>query len=106
VDTLKGALQKLEQKLDEARSKRDLLLARQRRSLALGKRHERKRLSAIIRRCHFRSLEDRVHHGEAVATAEAELVNDDVGERLHRMERDTEIERLLADLKGRRRLPG
>src|SRR6202140_5533619 len=28
VDTLKGALQKLEQKLDEAKSKRDLLLAR------------------------------------------------------------------------------
>ena len=38
VDTLKGALQKLEQKLDEARSKRDLLLARQRRSVALGSR--------------------------------------------------------------------
>ena len=37
VDTLKGALQKLEQKLDEAKSKRDLLLARHRRSVALGK---------------------------------------------------------------------
>src|SRR5258708_37644702 len=36
VDTLKGALQKLEQKLDEARSQRDLLLARQRRSVAPG----------------------------------------------------------------------
>src|SRR6202040_4463588 len=31
VETLKGALQKLEQKLDEAKSKRDLLLARHRR---------------------------------------------------------------------------
>jgi hypothetical protein len=41
-----------------------------------------------------------------VATAEVELITDDVGERLHRMERDTEIERLLADLKGRRQLPG
>src|SRR6202047_4522380 len=37
VDTLKGALQKLEQKLEEAKSKRDLLLARHRRSVALGK---------------------------------------------------------------------
>jgi len=37
VETLKGALVKLEQKLDEAKSKRDLLLARHRRSIALGK---------------------------------------------------------------------
>jgi len=35
-----------------------------------------------------------------VATAEAELVNDDVGERLHRMERDTEIERLAGGFEG------
>src|SRR5438552_5096768 len=37
VETLKGALVKLEQKLDEAKSKRDLLLARHRRGIALGK---------------------------------------------------------------------
>ena len=37
VETLKGALMKLEQKLDEATSKRDLLIARHRRSIALGK---------------------------------------------------------------------
>src|SRR5437660_588986 len=37
VETLKGALVKLEQKLDEARSKRDLLIARHRRGIALGK---------------------------------------------------------------------
>ena len=37
VDALKGALVKLEQKLDEAKSKRDILLARHRRSIALGK---------------------------------------------------------------------
>ena len=107
VEMLKGALQKLEQKLDEARSKRDLLLARQRRSVALGKAA---RAQAAIgdhsKGVTFDRLKDRVHHGEAVATAEVELVTDDVGERLHRMERDTEIERLLEDLKGRRRLPG
>src|SRR5256884_8037331 len=37
VEALKGALMKLEQKLEEAKSKRDLLLARHRRSLSLGK---------------------------------------------------------------------
>src|SRR5271163_2611597 len=37
VETLKNALIKLEQKLDEAKSKREVLLARHRRSVALGK---------------------------------------------------------------------
>jgi len=100
-------LQKLEQKLDEARSKRDLLLARQRRSVALGKAA---RAQAAIgdhsKGATFDRLKDRVNHSEAVATAEVDLVTDDVGERLHRMERDTEIERLLTDLKARRLLPG
>jgi hypothetical protein len=35
-----------------------------------------------------------------------ELMTDDTGERLTRMDRDIEIERLLTDLKTRRRLPG
>jgi len=37
VDTLKNALVKLEQKLDEAKSKREVLMARHRRSIALDK---------------------------------------------------------------------
>ena len=107
VETLKGALQKLEQKLDEARSKRDLLLARQRRSVALAKAARAQgSIGDQSKSPTFDRLKDRVHRSEAVATAEVELITDDVGERLHRMERDTEIERLLADLKARRLLPG
>jgi len=107
VDTLKSALQKLEQKLDEAKSKRDLLLARHRRSIALGKAARAQ--SAIgdnSKGASFDRLKDRVHHTEAVAIAEVELVTDDTGERLLRLDRDIEIDRLLADLKDRRRLPG
>jgi phage shock protein A len=107
VDTLKSALQKLEQKLDEAKSKRDLLLARHRRSIALGKAARAQ--SAIgdnSKGASFDRLKDRVHHTEAVATAEVELVTDDTGERLLRLDRDIEIDRLLAELKDRRRLPG
>jgi hypothetical protein len=54
----------------------------------------------------FDRLKDRVRHSESVAAAEVELIADDVGERLTRMDRDVEIDRLLADLKDRRRLPG
>jgi phage shock protein A len=107
VETLKGALQKLEQKLDEAKSKRDLLLARHRRSIALGKAaHAQTAIGDQSKSATFDRLKDRVHHSEAVATAEIELAGDDTAERLTRMDRDVEIDRLLADLKERRRLPG
>jgi phage shock protein A len=107
VETLKGALQKLEQKLDEAKSKRDLLLARHRRSVALGKAaRAQTAIGDQSRSGSFERLRDRVHHSEAVATAEVEIIDADAGERLTRMDRDVEIDRLLADLKDRRRLPG
>jgi phage shock protein A len=107
VETLKGALQKLEQKLDEAKSKRDLLLARHRRSIALGKAaRAQTAIGDQSKSGSFDRLKDRVHHTEAVATAEVEIIDADAGERLTRLDRDVEIDRLLADLKDRRRLPG
>lgn len=107
VQTLKGALQKLEQKLDEAKSKRDLLLARHRRSVALGKAaRAQTAIGENSKSATFDRMKDRVHLSESVATAEVELATDDAGERLNRMDRDAEIERLLADLKTRRGLPG
>ncbi|HUC55417.1 MAG TPA: PspA/IM30 family protein [Candidatus Cybelea sp.] len=106
VDTLKGALVKLEQKLDEAKSKRDLLLARHRRGMALGKAaHAQTVLGDNSKSAAFDRLKDRVQHTEAVATAEVDLLTDDVGEKLTRLDRDAEVDRLLADLKARRGLP-
>jgi phage shock protein A len=106
VEALKNALQKLEQKLDEAKSKRDLLLARHRRSVALGKAA---RAGTVLgdnsKSASFDRLKDRVNHTEAVATAEVELLTDDTSDKLARLDRDNEIERLLADLKSRRALP-
>jgi phage shock protein A len=107
VDALKGALVKLEQKLEEAKSKRDILLARHRRSIALGKAARAQTgLGENSKSASFDRLKDRVHHTEAVATAEVELITDDMGERLSRLDRDVEVDRLLADLKSRRGLPG
>jgi phage shock protein A len=105
VETLKGALVKLEQKLEEARSKRELLLARHRRSVAMGKAaRAQSELGNSSRSNSFDRLKDRVHHNEAVASAEIEMVTDEMGERLVRLDRDTEVERLLAELKNRRQL--
>jgi phage shock protein A len=106
VETLKGALIKLEQKLDEAKSKRELLLARHRRGMALGRAaRAQTALSDQAKSATFDRLKNRVHHTEAVATAEVELITDDLGDRLERLDRDTEVERLLTDLKTRRALP-
>jgi phage shock protein A len=106
VETLKGALVKLEQKLDEAKSKRDVLLARHRRGVSLGKAaHAQTMLGDNSKSAMFDRLKERVQHGEAVATAEVELLSDDMGERLTRLDRDAEVDRLLAELKARRGLP-
>jgi phage shock protein A len=107
VEALKGALMKLEQKLDEAKSKRELLLARHRRSVALGKAaRAQTALGDSAKSATFDRLKDRVNQTEAVASAEVELAADEVAGRLTRIDRDTDVERLLQDLKSRRLLPG
>jgi hypothetical protein len=50
-------------------------------------------------------LKERVHHTEATASAEIDLLHDDMAEKLNRLDRDTEVERLLNDLKARKGLP-
>jgi phage shock protein A len=102
VETLKNALIKLEQKLDEAKAKRDLFLARHRRGVALGKAARAQ--SAIgdnSRSAAFDRLQDRVSHTEAIASAEVELFNENADDRLARLDRDTEVERLLTELKSK-----
>ena len=102
VETLKNALIKLEQKQDEARAKRDLFLARHRRSLALGKAaRAQSAFGDNSKSATFDRLKDRVNHTEAIASAEVELLSENVGDRLDRLDRDTEVERLLADLKSK-----
>jgi phage shock protein A len=106
VDTLKSALLKLEQKLDEAKSKREMLLARHRRSIALDKAAKAQvAVGDGSKGATFDRLKERVHCSEATAAAGVELLGEDVAEKLNRLDRDTEVERLLADLKGRKSLP-
>jgi phage shock protein A len=107
VEMLKKALQQLEQKLDEAKAKRDLLIARHRRSIALGKAASAQTaIGDRSKQATFDRLKDRVNRTEAVASAEVELLTDDVTDRLARLDRNAEVERLLTDLKTRRGLPG
>ncbi|MGA7916559.1 MAG: PspA/IM30 family protein [Candidatus Acidiferrales bacterium] len=105
VEGLKTALQKLEQKLVEAKSKRDMLIARHRRSLVASRASRAEAAMADPAKIStFGRMEERVHRAEAVASAEKELAGEDVTDRFERLEKNEEVERLLAQMKERRAL--
>ena len=107
VATLKTALVKLEQKLAEAQAKSDMLLAQHRRARALGRASDAQ--MAIGSRSTIRTFErmkEKVIVNEAVSEAKAELANDSVDDRFARLERDDEVDRLLAELKAKRSVAG
>jgi len=103
VTTLRAALGKLEQKLGEALAKSETLLVQHRRARALGKASDAR--MAIGDRSTIRTFErmkDKVTRHEAVSQAKAELAGDNFDERFTQLERDDEVDRLLADLKAKR----
>jgi phage shock protein A len=103
VDTLRKALEQLDQKLGEARAKSDLLLAQHRRARALDRASDA-RLAIGDRStvAAFDRLQHKVMRGEATSQAKADLVADDVDRRFAALEKDEEIDRLLEALKARR----
>jgi phage shock protein A len=105
VEGLKTALQKLEQKLVQAKAKKDLLIARHRRSQVAGRANQAEAaMGAGANSGAFDRLSDKVRHAEAVADAERELAGEGVEEKFAELERNEEIERLLAEIKGRKAL--
>jgi len=103
VESLKSALHKLEQKLAEAKSKKEMLLARHRRSLVTSRANRAEQsIGDRSKAATFEHLKERVMHSEAVSHAETELLMDDVGDRLAKLEQEDEIDRMLAEMKTRR----
>jgi len=103
VETLKSALNKLEQKLSEAHAKSDMLLAQHRRARALGKASDAR--MAIGSGSHIRTfdrMKDKVIRDEAVSQAKSELAGDNLDDRFAQLERDDEVDKALAELKARR----
>ncbi len=103
VAALKSALGKLEQKLAEAQAKSDMLLAQHRRARALGKASDAQ--IAIGSRSTVRTFErmkDKVAQHEAVSQAKSSMAGDDLDDRFEQLERDDEVDRLLAELKAKR----
>jgi len=104
VENLKTALLKLQQKLAEAQSKSDLLIAQHRRSRAMrNATNASNDMNGETHSAAFDRMKSKVRRSEATAQAASELLTDDVGEKFAAMEKQEEIDRLLADLKAKRK---
>jgi phage shock protein A len=103
VENLKSALHKLEQKLAEAESKSEMLIAKHRRARMLAKASDAQ--MAIGDRSNsatFDRMRTKVQRAEAVSQVKAEMAGDNVEDKLAALEKQDEIEKLLNDIKARR----
>lgn len=104
VENLKNAFHKLEQKLAEAESKKDVLIARHRRARAASKASDaHAAIGDRSKAATFDRMKDKVTHSEAVSEAKAELLSDSLEDQFAKLEKDNEIDRLLQELKARRK---
>jgi len=100
VDNLKSALHKLESKLADARAKSDVLIAKHHRARSASKASAAQLdLDANSTSTAWDRMNRKVNHAEAVSLARTELLGDNVEAQFAALEKNDEIERLLADLK-------
>jgi phage shock protein A len=106
VETLKNALNKLMQKLEEARSRCDLLISQSRRARTLDKAADaQSAVSATNHGATFDRMRHKVLRNEAIGQAKTELLQAEgasVEDRFAQMEKEDEIDRILGELKAKR----
>jgi phage shock protein A len=99
AELLKSSLKTLSDKLAEAQAKRDMLIARHRRArvrLATGEKQQSDPLD---------HAGDGLTRAEALNRIKSELMADDVATKLASLEKEEQIDRLLTEIKARRRPP-
>jgi phage shock protein A len=103
VENLKSALRNLEQKLAEAQSKSDMLIAEHRRSRALARASDAQMaIGDKSKIATFDRMKNKVQHAAAVSQAKAALANDNIEDKFAVLEKQEEIEKLLEEIKARR----
>jgi len=103
AENLKTALRKLEQKLEEAQAKAELLIAQHRRARAAGKAEDaRQAIGNGQKSAAFERMQRKVAYHEAASQAKSELGADGVEDRLTAIEKADRIEQLLAEMKAKR----
>jgi phage shock protein A len=103
VENLKSALRNLDQKLAEANGKADLLIAQHRRARAASRTTDaQSAMNANARSTTFDRMQRKVAREEAIGGAKAQLLSEDVEDRLAALEKEDRIEQLLTELKTKR----
>jgi phage shock protein A len=108
VDLLRDALNKLDQKINEAESKAELLIAQARRNKAVGRAADASAKAGDKSKvATFERMKGKLMREEAINQAKAEIEggNDDVERKFAQMEKDEQIDKLLAEIKARKALP-
>jgi phage shock protein A len=103
VENLKSALRNLDQKLAEANTKADLLIAQHRRARAATKATDaRTGMTATSKSATFDRMKRKVDREEAIGEAKVQLLADNVEDRIAALEKEDRIEQLLSELKTKR----
>jgi phage shock protein A len=105
VETLKNALNKLQQKLEEARAKSDVLLAQHRRARTLVKAADaHEQLGDSTKAATFDRMKHKVMRSEAIGQAKTALIteSESLDDRFAKLEKEDEINRILGELKARK----
>jgi phage shock protein A len=101
AEMLKNALRKLEQKLQETRSRCEMMIAQHRRARVIGKAHRAQEAASIKERAaSMTRVRTRIVGAEAENAATSELMGgDSLDDRFAALEREEQIDSLLRDLK-------
>jgi phage shock protein A len=101
ADTLKTALRKLEQKLQETRSRCEMIIAQHRRARVVSKAQQARRaVESTDRATSITRMRTRIVGAEAENAATSEILGgDSLEDRFALLEREEQIEALLLDLK-------
>jgi phage shock protein A len=103
VENLKAALLNLEAKLAEARTRSELLMARDRRARAVSRATQARAAAAgDVRSSTFDRMSDKVNRKEAVASARSELERDDLDHNLVALGREDEVNRILGEMRAKK----
>ena len=103
VEGIKALLARLEQKLEEVRSKGEILAVQGRRSRALDKAMGATAAAEnTLQSSGFDQLRQEIEFAAMASRARVQLTEEDFEEKLQKMVKDQEVDSLLADLKRKR----
>ncbi len=103
VENLRSALGKLEQKLSEAESKSEMLIAQHRRAKVLSRSNDaRMNIDDKAKLATFDRMKAKVRRAEAIGQAKSEIASDNIEDKLAALEKYDQVEQLLAELKTKR----